>query len=239
MSENFYDVFKMHLLEDEKPSIYFNRLIEEKKYPNEYPYTLLSDLLDIPQSPVHHPEGNVWYHVMMVTDYAAKYKENSDNPIVFMWAALLHDLGKKTATRLKKGRIVAYDHDSYGEEPAKDFMQTLSGDEHLSYEVSKLVRWHMQPLYMELHLPFLNLKDLSKSTLLSEIALLSYCDRLGRGKMTPDSIDNEFYKTLKFIANSLNYLDREGARELDSNVREKQSESLRIMTNHIKTMLNK
>ncbi len=71
-----FEEFESHLMEDEKPSIYFNKIITNKGIYDEYPYTLLRNLVDTPQSPLHHPEGNVWKHTMLVVDNAAKVKES-------------------------------------------------------------------------------------------------------------------------------------------------------------------
>jgi putative nucleotidyltransferase with HDIG domain len=48
---------------------------------------------------------------LLVVDEAAKRKAYSTDQRVFMWAALLHDIGKPASTRLRKGRITAYNHD--------------------------------------------------------------------------------------------------------------------------------
>ena len=37
-----FEEFEMHLMEDEKPSIYFNKIINDESIFTEYPYTLLS-----------------------------------------------------------------------------------------------------------------------------------------------------------------------------------------------------
>lgn len=57
---------------------------------------------------------------MQVIDAAAHNRIKSREPVVFMWAALLHDLGKAPTTRLRKGRITAYDHDRVGAEMAEE-----------------------------------------------------------------------------------------------------------------------
>ncbi len=66
------------------------------------------------QSPQHHPEGSVWNHTLLVVDEAAKIKEQSADPRTFMWAALLHDLGKPSTTMRRKSKITSYDHDKVG-----------------------------------------------------------------------------------------------------------------------------
>lgn len=189
ISREIFDIFEHHLLNDEKPSEYLNAEIDRDGF--SYPFTMLKKLQDIPQSPEHHPEGNVWNHTLLVVDEAAKRKSESEDKRAFMWAALLHDIGKAPVTRIKKGRIVAYDHDKIGEKMAADFLEHLTDDRGLISKVSKLVRWHMQILFVVKDLPFADLKTMMKQVSYKEIALLGICDRLGRGELTEERIQKE------------------------------------------------
>ena len=89
---------------------------------------MLYQLKRTDQSPLHHPEGNVWNHTLLVLDEAAKVRRISRDPKVFMWAALLHDIGKPETTRIRKGKITAYDHDKAGAELSKEFLRQFSDD---------------------------------------------------------------------------------------------------------------
>ncbi len=175
--------FEKHLLNDEQPSIYFRKIAENKLFSDTYPFTMLGDLQKVEQSPKHHPEGNVWEHTLLVIDRAAEGRHISENPRVFMWSALLHDLGKVPATKVRKGRITAYDHDKYGAVLSADFMREFTDDEEFVTKVSQMVRWHMQILFVVKHLPFAEIDQMITEVSLDEIALLSMCDRLGRGNM--------------------------------------------------------
>jgi tRNA nucleotidyltransferase (CCA-adding enzyme) len=197
--------FDRHLTEDEKPSAYFNALADDKAFPGGYPFTLLTCLKDIPQSPVHHPEGNVWNHTMLVVDRAAERKDLSRNPRALMWAALLHDLGKATNTKIRNGKITAYEHDVAGEALASDFLAECTGDEELIGQVSGLVRWHMQLLYVTRHLPFSDLESMARETDVDEVALLCFCDRLGRGDLTQQHIEEELKNIEYFLRKSSKY----------------------------------
>lgn len=134
-----------------------------------------------PQSPVHHPEGNVWNHTMLVVDRAAARKGYSASPRAFMWAALLHDIGKPDTTKKRRGRITAYDHDKVGAELTRTLLMKASCESKLLETVVGLVRYHMQPLYVVKGLPFQDIAGMKAATSVVEVALLSYCDRLGRG----------------------------------------------------------
>lgn len=177
-----YDIFaemNMHLLGDEQPSLYFNEISREPIF-EQYPLTLLNRLKQTKQSPKHHPEGNVWNHTMLVLDEAAKVKNKSCGKKEFIWAALLHDIGKPDATKNHRGKITAYDHDKTGAELARKFLMEFSMDEEFIEKVVKLVRWHMQILFVVNGLPFADVKTMNKQTDIHEIALLGLCDRLGR-----------------------------------------------------------
>ena len=178
--------FNDHLMNDKKPSNYFNELSKTGVFEAKYPYTLLGDLIKVPQSPQHHPEGSVWNHTMLVLDNAGERKHLSQNPKVLMWSALLHDLGKAPATKITKGRITSYDHDKMGERLSTKFLKEFTSDHEFINRVSKMVRWHMQILFVTKGLPFADIRKMATEVPLDEIALLGLCDRLGRGNMTID-----------------------------------------------------
>lgn len=186
INKDIQKVFKdidEHILKDEKPSNYINKLYEEGKL-EEYPFDMLTILRKIDQSPKYHPEGSVWNHIMMVLDNGAKERDKSENERIFMWACLLHDIGKGTTTKIRKGRITSYNHDKEGERLSIKFLKCFTGDEEFIKEVSKLVRWHMQPLFVNKNLPFKDIESMVKEVSIKEIALISLCDRLGRGGMS-------------------------------------------------------
>jgi putative nucleotidyltransferase with HDIG domain len=145
-----------------------------------YPFSLLQKLEQTPQSPVHHPEGNVWNHTLLVVDEAAKRRDASGDPRAFMWAALLHDIGKPSTTRLRKGRLTAYDHDRVGAALTREFLSALTDDARFVDAVAQLVNYHMQALYVEKDLPFKDLAGMKKNANVRDVALLCLCDRLGR-----------------------------------------------------------
>ncbi len=207
-SEKIFKDFDKHLLEDEKPSEYFNSMVETELFENIYPLTMLRDLIQTPQSPVHHSEGNVWKHTMLVIDEASKLKDSSKDPKVFMWAALLHDLGKAQTTKIRKGRITSYDHDIVGKKLSIDFLKKFDCKEDFIEKVSYLVRWHMQTLFVVKNMPFANIKDMVLEGNFEEVALLSLCDRLGRGGMTLEKIKEENINIKIFIEKCRNFIGK-------------------------------
>jgi len=177
-SKIFTDI-QSHLLEDDKPSLYMEELSRGELF-GSYPLIMLKELKKTDQSPKHHPEGNVWNHTMLVVDQAAKVKVQSSDPGAFMWAALLHDIGKPATTKIRKGRITSYDHDIAGAELAVKFLKEFTDREIFIEKVAELVRWHMQILFVINNLPFAEVKEMKSRTDIKEVALLGFCDRMGR-----------------------------------------------------------
>ncbi len=204
--ESIFTIMEKHLMEDERPSEYFNEWIKKDILYRTYPFTRLTDLVKVEQSKRHHPEGSVWNHTMLVLDHAAQKKHLSLHPRAFMWAALLHDIGKAPTTKIRKGRITSYDHDKIGAKMAMDFLKEFSEDEDLIYRVGALVRWHMQILFVVKDLPFVDIDKMALETSIEEIALLSECDRLGRGEMTKEKFDEEMENIDTFLKKCEAYL---------------------------------
>ncbi len=174
-----YSDIDVHLLQDNRPSVYLNTVYSDPRF-SQYPFDMLYGLKITEQSSEHHPEGNVWNHTMLVVDEAAEAKSQSRNPAVFMWAALLHDIGKPATTNVRKGKITAYDHDKVGAELSKRFLQEFTDDRLFIREVSELIRYHMQILFVLKNLQFADIQGMRSNTDIREVALLGLCDRLGR-----------------------------------------------------------
>lgn len=189
------------LINSDKPSIEIKQFISDKKFEDE-PFVYLKNLKNIKQNEVHHPEGNVLNHTLLVIDKASEYRTLSKNKRVFMWAALLHDLGKLTITKERKGKITSYSHDIEGSILARKFLYKLTEDEDFINDVCTLVKLHMQPLFYDKKLSFFNEQEIIDKSDVEEIALLSLADRLGRGNLSLEKIKNEEDK----INNFKNYL---------------------------------
>lgn len=178
-AERLFSRIEEHLLGDQKPSSALREMINTPDF-DSYPFSMLKKLEPTPQSPVHHPEGNVWKHTLLVVDEAAGRRQESSDPRAFMWAALLHDIGKPATTRNRKGRITAYDHDKVGAELTEEFLSAATDDKQLTGKVVALVKYHMQILYVINNLPFKDIGGMKRDSDIREVALLCLCDRLGR-----------------------------------------------------------
>jgi putative nucleotidyltransferase with HDIG domain len=176
--QRMFEEIDSHILNDDKPSLYFHGLADSL-FETTHPFTMLSRLKQIKQSPQHHPEGSVWNHTLLVLDEAATRKEQSTDSRVFMWAALLHDIGKAVTTKVRKGKITAYDHDKVGAELARELLSGFEDETFIS-KVAALIRWHMQILHVTKNIRFANIDEMRKDADVRDVALLGLCDRVGR-----------------------------------------------------------
>lgn len=176
---SLFEEIGRHLLSDEKPSRFLSELAGSPAL-REYPFNMLERLRSTPQSPRYHPEGSAWNHTLLVVDEAAGIKTKSADPRVFMWAALLHDIGKPSTTVHRKGKITSYDHDKAGALLTREFLGVFTADTDFIERTARLVRYHMQILFVGRNLPFADVEGMKRNTDVREVALLGLCDRLGR-----------------------------------------------------------
>lgn len=200
--EIFLDI-EQHLLNDDKPSIYLEKQLKNGIF-DKYPFSMIKDLEDVEQNSKFHPEGSVFIHTMMVVDEGAKNREKSNNKRAFMWTLLLHDIGKKPTTKMRKGRLTSYNHDTVGKEMAIEFLNYFHEDAEFIKQVSSLVRWHMQSLFVTKSMKYQDIEGMLKDVDKNEIVLVALSDRLGRGKLREDDIDNTNNDIKKF-EEAINY----------------------------------
>lgn len=195
---DLYQEITDHLLGDEKPSEYIKSLSNQKELQGP-PFHALWELKKVEQSKKYHPEGSVWNHTMLVLDEAAKVREQSKHPAAFMWAVLLHDIGKPPTRRVRKGRITTYDHDIEGEKISAEFLRYFDLEEDFIKEVTALVRYHMHMLYVLKDLPYGDMRGLLEKVDIEDMALLCRCDRLGRTGVSRDEVEEDYQKFLKIL----------------------------------------
>lgn len=141
--------FEKLLLKGETPSTGFELARElgivEKYYPE------LHDLIDTPQEPQWHPEGDVWIHTMMVVDAAAKIIRQEDRgftkqeKLQVMVGALCHDLGKPATTEVIDGKIRSLAHEEAGIEPTKSFLGKFKFGEDVLHSSTTIASEHLKP----------------------------------------------------------------------------------------------
>ncbi|TCL60612.1 putative nucleotidyltransferase with HDIG domain [Kineothrix alysoides] len=191
MRSELFNTITEHLMSNEKPSDYLNQLYDSEGF-KQWPFSMLGRLKDTEQSKTHHPEGNVWNHTMLVLDEAAAVKENSSDPKAFMWAALLHDIGKPDTTRIKGEKITSYNHDNVGADLSREFLEAVTSEQDFIVKVCLLVKYHMHMLYILKDLPFSDKEGLISNVDINDIALLGYCDRLGRKAANRNKVMEEY-----------------------------------------------
>ncbi len=131
------------LLKADTPSVFFETLRTMHQLQEWFPE--LAALIGVPQDPVHHPEGDVWTHTMLVLDEAAGYRDRTAQPMALMLAALTHDFGKAVCTEEIDGRIHAYGHEEQGLPLVETFLRRITGETRLIRTVLNLVELHMRP----------------------------------------------------------------------------------------------
>ena len=108
-------------------------------------------LIDVPQDPEWHPEGDVFVHTQLVVDRARELIDDLSYPkqVTVMLAALAHDFGKPATTEFIDGRLRSRGHEEAGVEPTMSFLDTLNIHTLDGYEVRAqvvaLVRDHLKP----------------------------------------------------------------------------------------------
>ena len=85
-------------------------------------------LVDCPQEPEWHPEGDVWVHTLMVIDQARARIDDLDRPrqVTVMLGAVCHDLGKPATTAVLDGRIRSMEHEQEGVPPTLALLDRLN-----------------------------------------------------------------------------------------------------------------
>lgn len=159
-------------------------------------------LVDTPQEPEWHPEGNVWNHTLLAADVAAgivrREQLGHDQALTVMLGALCHDLGKplKTALDPVSGRIRSHEHAFAGVPLAQRFMQSLhiSGD--IRRKVEHIVYDHMF-LPEVRHAKDAAIRRLAKRlhpATVQELIWVTEADFLGRTLKDPDLSLIELFK---------------------------------------------
>jgi tRNA nucleotidyltransferase (CCA-adding enzyme) len=180
-STRIYEELKKLLMLSPQPSIGLRYM--EKTNVLERMHPLLYKLIGCEQSPLNHPEGDVWEHTLLVVDQAARLRPKSLNPEALMFASLVHDIGKPQTTKVKGDKVTAYGHDVLGEKLALSFLQELTNKTTLINAISVLVREHMHPVLLYKDRERVSDKAIRKlvnRVNLKELLLISEADFKGR-----------------------------------------------------------
>jgi len=148
-SERIWGELEKLLLRARQPSIGLGWLqalgVLDKLFP------AISALIDVPQDPEWHPEGDVFVHTRLTTDRARELIDELSYPrqVTVMLAALAHDFGKPATTEFIEGRLRSRGHEAAGAAPAESFLDRLNihaiDGYNVRSQVIALVREHLKP----------------------------------------------------------------------------------------------
>jgi tRNA nucleotidyltransferase (CCA-adding enzyme) len=148
-AERIWGEMEKLLLSAQRPSIGLQWLRELGAVDQLFPE--LKALIDVPQEPEWHPEGDVWIHTLLTTDQAREQIDDLPyaKQVTVMLAALAHDFGKPATTEFIEGRIRSREHEQAGIAPAESFLDrlniyTLDGYD-VRGQVVAIVRDHLKP----------------------------------------------------------------------------------------------
>jgi len=148
-AERIWGEMEKLLLRAPRPSIGLKWLRELGAIDQLFPE--LKALIDVPQEPEWHPEGDVWIHTLLTVDRARELVNDLAyaKQVTVMLAALAHDFGKPVTTAFIDGRIRSREHEEQGVPPAISFLDrlnihTLDGYD-VRAQVIAIVRDHLKP----------------------------------------------------------------------------------------------
>jgi tRNA nucleotidyltransferase (CCA-adding enzyme) len=142
-AERFFPEWDKWILLGRKPSLGL-QFLRDCGWVQYYPE--LQALIDCPQDPEWHPEGDAWNHTLHCLDAFAQRR--IDSPIedrVVGFAVLCHDLGKPPTTRFFDGRWRSHGHEIAGKKVAESLLQRIGMPKSVIDEVIPLVETHMRP----------------------------------------------------------------------------------------------
>lgn len=148
-AERIWGELEKMLLRAQRPSIGLGWLralgVLEKLFPE------INALIDVPQDPEWHPEGDVFVHTRLTVDQARQSIDDLSyaRQVTVMLAALAHDFGKPATTEFLEGRWRSRGHEAAGAAPTESFLtrvnvHTIDGYDVRS-QVIALVREHLKP----------------------------------------------------------------------------------------------
>jgi tRNA nucleotidyltransferase (CCA-adding enzyme) len=111
----------------------------------------IANIIEVPQDPEWHPEGDVGVHSMFVLDAAAHIAErdalDGDQRAVLLFSALAHDFAKAGTTALRERdgvlRWTAYGHEAAGGPLARAFLERIGIKPAIVDQVVPLVENHL------------------------------------------------------------------------------------------------
>ena len=154
----------------------------------------LKALIDTPQDPEWHPEGNVWNHTNHCCDALVhqpewKSSEPSEDRAVWMFSVLLHDIGKPETTervvRNGRERIVSPGHDKVGAKKADCFLERLKSPNVIRDRVCPLISEHMIHVQKMTNRAVRRLSKRLEPETIPSLCVVMTSDAMGRPPLKP------------------------------------------------------
>lgn len=192
-SERLFEEFKKLFLKAKKPSIGL-QVAKEAGILRMFPE--LESLIGLPQDPTWHPEGDVWTHTLMVVDaMATLVPETSEHRLMFMFAALCHDLGKALTTTVENGKWRSLGHEEAGVAPTETFLNRLTSNKTLIASILPLVKEHLKPTllytaHVQHKVSDAAIRRLAMRVPIDQLITLATADCFGR--TTPQALNRDF-----------------------------------------------
>jgi tRNA nucleotidyltransferase (CCA-adding enzyme) len=142
-AERLFEEWRKLLVHGKRPSrgLHFLRECDWVRF-----FPELAALIDCPQEPSWHPEGDVWTHTLHALDaFAAAHLGDPREDLIVGLAVLCHDFGKPSTTVFENDRWRSPMHESEGEWPTRSFLARLTQEKELVEAVVALVVTHMRP----------------------------------------------------------------------------------------------
>lgn len=183
------------LLKSWRPSWGFRWLYQLGRMPEIFPE--LAALRGCVQSPIYHPEGDVFEHSMQALDAAAQIDYDTDiKKLILRYAALCHDMGKPLVTTQVAGVIRSIGHEVDGVPIVRRFLHRIMRNQRIISAVLILVRYHMMPAQLVEQTSGLRAykrlaKKLGSYVTMQLLADLFRADRRGRHAGTTDPLPYE------------------------------------------------
>jgi len=178
--------FEHRLLDTPRPSVVIQALESDGRLKAWMPE--LAALIGVPQHKPWHPEGDAYVHTLQVLDAAARrtYACERDK-LIFLYAALSHDLGKAVTTALDENGVWrAHKHEEVVVPLARALLERLGVEESMIAVICKLSRHHMDPPQFIRHNEPEEMyrwlaKEIDGFVALETLIVFSICDQQGRG----------------------------------------------------------
>ncbi len=180
------------LMEEKKPSNVLSSSFEQ----NLFEIPEIAAMVDCPQDPAWHPEGDVWQHTLLVVDRAAELKHNlisDSDKSAFMLGAFFHDIGKPLTTLYKDSRWRSPAHDIKGSKTCRNLLTVANFPPYIIEQASAFVVEHLKPINLYKYRDSISdtaIRRLARRIDIEQLIYLAMADHFGR--TTDDALAKEF-----------------------------------------------